>query len=64
MRIQFDNGSNKDFYMVRNPIFIIGINLISPDSPLGAALMGKGADSSFSYTSGFQIFSGKIAQIA
>jgi hypothetical protein len=56
-------GFSKDFYLVENPILMTGFNLISPVSPLGAALLGKAPGEAFSYISGGQNFSGKVLEI-
>ncbi len=61
--VQFEDGSQKDFYFVENPIFLSGFNLISPASPLGASIMGKRVGEEFSYKSGEQNFKGKVVDI-
>ena len=61
--IKFEGGNQKDLYLVENPIFINGFNLISVISPLGESLVGKGMGDKFSYTSGEQKFKGSILQI-
>lgn len=61
--VELGGGATKDLYLVENPVFISGFNLISPDSPLGAALLEKRAGDLFLYKSGTQSFSGKILEI-
>jgi transcription elongation GreA/GreB family factor len=61
--VEFSDGNRKDLYLVKNPVFIMGHNLISPSSPLGEALVGKRSGDLFLYTSGGQSFSGKILEV-
>lgn len=61
--VEFTDGNKKDLYLVENPVYIPGFNLISPNSLLGISLLGKGVNDYFSYTSGDQIFEGKILEI-
>lgn len=62
--VEFENGSKKELYLVDNPVFIDGFNLISPSSPLGSSLLGRSANDYFYYSSGEQEFSGKILEIS
>lgn len=50
--VKFEDGNQKDLYLVENPVFISEFNLISSKSPLGEALVNKKVGSSFSYLSG------------
>lgn len=56
-------GVEKDFYMVNNPVYISGFNLISPISPIGESLMGKKAEDLFLYKTNDQTFTGKVLEI-
>jgi transcription elongation GreA/GreB family factor len=60
---EFEDGTQKEFYLVRNPVFIAGFNLISSESPLGLALTGKRVGETFFYESGPQNFNGKVLEI-
>lgn len=61
--VEFENSNKKEPYLVDNPVFIDGFNLISPNSPLGNSLIGKSLNDYFYYSSGEQEFSGKILEI-
>ncbi len=59
----FEDGSSKEIYLVKNPVFIPGVNLISPESLMGQALVGKKKGDEFSYYSGTQTFRGEVEEI-
>ena len=61
--VKFEEGNQKDLYLVENPVFITGFNLISAISPLGESLLGKGIGDHFLYTSGEQKFRGDVIEI-
>jgi len=61
--IEFSNGEKKNVYLVKNTVYLFGFNLISGDSVFGKSILGKIADSEFSYTSGDSHFSGRILEI-
>ncbi len=61
--VKFQDGSQKDFYLVNNPVYLSGLNLISPDSPIGKAMLGKTKGLTFSYELNNQVFSGEILDI-
>ena len=46
--VKADDGSLKKFYFVRNPVYIPGLNFVSPDSPVGKTVSGKSIGFSFS----------------
>jgi len=62
--VLFDNGKKSDFYFVKNPVYLSGVNLISSESLLGSAILGKKISEKFSYTAGDQNFSGIISGIS
>jgi len=62
--VSFDNGKRSDFYFVKNPVYLSGTNLISSESLLGSAILGKKIGEKFSYTAGDTKFSGVISEIA
>lgn len=53
----------KDIFLVTNPVYISGYNLISPISPIGKAIVGLRVDDLFLYKNGEQTFTGKILDI-
>lgn len=57
------SGIDKELYLVKNPVFLSGYNLISSDSPIGGALIGAKVDDLFLYKNGEQTFTGKILDI-
>ena len=61
--LSYDSGEEKEFYLVNNPIFLKGFNLISPKSPLGQSLVGKGVNEKFEYEIEGQKTSGRINSI-
>ncbi len=61
--VEFADGNKKDLYLVENPVYIPGFNLISPNSLFGVSLLRKGVGNYFFYTSGGQVFEGKILEI-
>lgn len=62
--VKFKSGVTKEFYFVDNPVYISGLNLISPDSPIGRALVNKRVADSFNYSlPDGQVLSGKIILI-
>lgn len=61
--VKYEDGNQKDLYLVENPVFITGFNLISAGSPLGESLLGKEMGDHFSYTSGEQKFKGNVLVI-
>jgi len=61
--LDYQNGVEKNFYFVENPVFIPGYNLVSPISPLGKAVSNKTVGNSFSYTIDGKNYVGKIARI-
>lgn len=61
--VKYEDGNQKDLYLVGNPVFITGFNLISASSPLGESLLGKEIGDHFSYTSGEQEFKGNVLEI-
>jgi hypothetical protein len=61
--LKFEGGNQKDLYLVENPVFITGFNLISASSPLGESLLGKRMGEQFSYTSGEQKYKGNVLEI-
>lgn len=56
-------GDIKEFYLVDNPVFISGLNIISPISPIGKALLNKKAGDLFLYKIRDQNLTGKILEI-
>lgn len=61
--VKFQDGSQKDFYLVNNPVYLSRFNLISPDSPIGKAMLNKTRGSSFKYELNDQSFTGEILDI-
>ncbi len=61
--LQIGGDPEKEVYLVENPVFMSGFNLVSPMSPIGNALMGHKAGDLFLYTSGGQTFTGKVLEI-
>jgi transcription elongation factor GreA len=61
--VKFTDGRESEFYFVKNPAYISGLNLVSPDSLIGKAILGKNVGETFSYTTGEQKFEGKILNI-
>lgn len=57
------SGNEKELYLVENPVYISGYNLISPASPIGDALLGKKPGDLFLYKNGDKTFTGKILEI-
>lgn len=57
------SGTHREFYLVKNPILVKGCNLISPESPIGKAVIGLRAGDPFLYKNGEQTFTGKILEI-
>jgi transcription elongation GreA/GreB family factor len=64
MTLVYDNGEEKEFYLVRDPIHLQGFNLISPKSPLGQSLIGKRVNEKFEYELEGQKTSGRVTKIA
>ncbi|OGM02098.1 hypothetical protein A2115_03650 [Candidatus Woesebacteria bacterium GWA1_41_8] len=64
MTLIYDNGEEKEFYLVHDPIHLSGFNLISPKSPLGQSLMGKRINEKFEYELEGQKTSGRVTKIA
>jgi hypothetical protein len=64
LSIKFDDGRTSDLYYVKNSAYIFGLNLISPDSIFGKAILGKSIGSNFSYSAGDKKYSGIILSIA
>jgi hypothetical protein len=64
VELGFDDGRNSAFYFVKNPVYISGLNLISPDSLLGAAIIGKKAGDKFSYKVEERNLSGIVSLIS
>jgi len=62
--LTFNDGRKSAFYFVKNPVYLSGLNLISPDSLIGKAILGKSVGESFSYSAGNQAFSGVISEIS
>jgi len=61
--IKIGGDPEKEVYLVENPVFMSGFNLISPVSPIGKALVGAKPGDLFLYTSADQTFTGKILSI-
>ncbi|MGA3292089.1 MAG: hypothetical protein ABSC49_03035 [Candidatus Microgenomates bacterium] len=61
--VEFSDGRKSEFYFVKNSIYLSRLNLISPDSLIGKAIMGKSVGESFFYTAGDRKFSGIISEI-
>lgn len=61
--LSMSSGTTKDVYLVENPVFINGFNLVSPSSPIGKALIGQRKEDLFLYKIGEQTFTGKILEI-
>lgn len=63
----YQNGRKQSFYLVNKGIKLSGLQLITPQSPLGKSIAGKKEGESFSYQVGENdqttIFSGKIEKI-
>lgn len=57
------SGVTKDLYLVNNPVFVSGYNLISSDSPIGKAVAGLKTEDLFLYKNGDQTYTGKILEI-
>jgi len=64
MTLIYDNGEEKEFYLVQHPIHLQRFNLISLKSPLGQSLMGKRVNEKFEYELEGQKTSGRVAKIA
>lgn len=56
-------GSIKELYLTKTPVYIGGFSLISPGSPIGEALSGKKIGDLFLYKNGSESFTGKILEI-
>lgn len=61
--LSMSDGTVKDIYLVGNPVFINGFNLVSQSSPIGKALVGQKTEDLFLYKIGEQTFTGKILEI-
>jgi transcription elongation GreA/GreB family factor len=61
--VEFENGNKKEIFIVKNPAFVDGYNLISIDSPIGNSLKDRGVEDYFYYSLGEKEFSGKILEI-
>lgn len=57
------SGSVKELFLVENPVYVEGYNLISPSSPIGKAILGKKVEDLFLYENGDKTFTGKILEI-
>lgn len=57
------SGNEKEIYLVNNPVYIAGFNLISPNSPMGEAILGNKVGDLFLYKNSDQTFTGKILEI-
>lgn len=67
VEIRYDDGSNLDFYLVKNAVSLTKFLLISVNSPFGSVVLGKKSGESFSYElrggEGTKVFSGKIIKV-
>lgn len=62
--VRIETGeSEKEFYLVDNPVFISGFNIISSVSPIGKGLLDKKAGDLFLYKIEDKNFTGKILEI-
>jgi hypothetical protein len=61
--VVFDTGYKKDLYLVENPVFIQGFNLISTESPLGKSLEGNRVGDMFTYKLEDRHFTGHIERV-
>ncbi len=57
------SGNEKELYLVKNPVYIAGFNLISPISPIGEAILRSKVGDLFLYKNGDQTFTGKVLEI-
>ncbi len=61
--LEYANGKRKSFYVVENPTYINGYNLISIISPIGRGIGEKKIGDSFSYIVSDEVYAGKILEI-
>jgi transcription elongation GreA/GreB family factor len=62
--IETSTGDRKEFYFVKNSVYILGLNFMTIDSPIGHAVFGKTVGAEFSYQSGDTTFSGKVLEVS
>ncbi len=67
IEISYDSGETAKFYLVNKNALLPGILLITPNSPIGKAVIGKKEKDGFSYeiisAAKKKVFSGKILKI-
>ena len=61
--MEYAGGTRKDMYLVGNPIYISGYNLISLESPIGKAIGELKVGDSFLYVMNDEGHAGKILEI-
>jgi len=49
LEMVYDDGQTARFYLVKNAVSLPNLSFISPDSPIGKAVLGKKAGETFSY---------------
>lgn len=61
--IQPRMGEKKEYYFVKNNVYIKELNLITGNSPIGKAIFGKKVGEEYSYVSDDASFTGEILEI-
>ena len=61
--LEYAGGKRKDVYLVDNPIYISGYNLISMESPIGRVIGELKVGDSFLYVMNDEGYAGKILEI-
>lgn len=61
--VKFLDNSFRRFIIVNNPIYLEGVNIISPNSPIGHAVLNKKVGDTFSYQVSDVPISGVISEV-
>ena len=49
VEVKYSSGVTDSFYLVKNPTFLANAKIVSSESPLGKALLGKSANEPFAF---------------
>lgn len=61
--VEYNGGETESFYFVSKSVYLNGVKLISPESPIGKAVADKSMGEGFEYEVGTERVRGKIARI-